>query len=190
MIFLTNFGDLAVLLPLSATMLIWLLGLRPRSRAIWWVVAFGLCVGLTALLKIYLYACHPFAGLQSPSGHTSLSTLVYGAIAFVVAAEATGWHRVIVLGSGISIVGGIAISRIVLGAHSPLEVILGAVMGSVALVLFAREYLGRKPSRLSLRPLLLALVLLAGLLHGQAVHAEAILREIGSYLDIGAVACP
>jgi multisubunit Na+/H+ antiporter MnhE subunit len=102
----------------------------------------------------------------------------------------TGWHRVIVLGSGISVVGGIAISRIVLGAHSPLEVILGAVIGSVALVLFAREYLGHKPPRPPLRPLLLALVLLAGLLHGQAVHAEAILREIGSYLDIGAVACP
>src|SRR5260370_20271092 len=63
-------------------------------------------------------------------------------------------------------------------------------MGSVALALFARKYLGNRPSRLSLRPLLLALVLLTGLVHAQAVHAEAILREIGSYLDIGAVACP
>jgi membrane-associated phospholipid phosphatase len=144
----------------------------------------------TALSKIYLYACQPFAGFESPSGHTSLSTLVYGAIALVVAAEATGWHRVIVLGSGILVVGGIAISRIALGAHSPLEVILGAVIGSAALALFSREYLGHKPCRLSLQPLLLALVLLAGLLHGQAVHAEEILHEIGRYLYIGAVVCP
>ena len=188
--FLTDFGDLAVLLPLSAVMLIWLLSLRPRSNAIWWLVAFGLCVGLTGLLKIYLYTCQPFAELQSPSGHTSLSTLVYGATAVVVAAEAARWQRVIALGSGILVVCGIAISRIVLGAHSPLEVVCGAVIGSIALAVFAREYLRHKPASLSLRPLMLALVLLAALLHGQALHAEEMLHAIGRYLGVGAVACP
>lgn len=188
MIFLTNFGDLAVLLPLSAVMLIWLLSLRPRSSAIWWVVALSLCVGLTALSKIYFYICQPSAELQSPSGHTSLSTLVYGAIALVVAAEVTGWQRVLALGSGILVVCGIAVSRILLGAHSPLEVVLGALIGSVALAVFAWEYLGHKPAKPSLRPLVLALVVLTALLHGEALHAEEMLHAIGLYL--GAVACP
>jgi membrane-associated phospholipid phosphatase len=186
--FLTNFGDLAVLLPLSAVMLIWLIGLRPRSSAIWWVVALGLCVGLTALLKIYLYACQPSAELQSPSGHTSLGTLVYGAIAFVVAAEVTGWQRVLALGGGLLVICGIAVSRILLGAHTPLDVVLGALIGSVALAVFARAYLGHKPAAPSLRPLMLALVLLTAVLHGEALHAEEMLHAIGRYL--GAVACP
>jgi membrane-associated phospholipid phosphatase len=186
--FLTNFGDLAVLLPLSAVMLVWLLSLRPRSSAIWWVVAFSLCVGLTALLKMYLYACEPAAELQSPSGHTSLGTLVYGGIALVVAAEVTGWQRVLALGSGILVVGGIAVSRIVLGAHSPLEVVLGALIGAAALALFAREYLVHKPAAPSLRPLMLALVLFTAVLHGEALHAEEMLHAIGLYL--GTVVCP
>lgn len=185
--FLTNFGDLAVLLPLSAVMLIWLIGLRPRSSAMWWVVALGLCVGLTALLKIYLYACHPYSELQSPSGHTSLGTLVYGAFAFVVAAEATGWQRLLALGSGVLVVCGIAVSRVVLDAHTSLEVGLGALIGSVALAVFARAYVGHKPARPSLRPLMLALVLLTAALHGEALHAEEMLHAIGRYL--GTVAC-
>ncbi len=186
--FLTNFGDLAVLLPLAAVMLIWLLGLRPRSSALWWVVALGLCVGLTALLKIGLYACQPAAALQSPSGHTSLGTLVYGAIAFVVAAELTGWQRVLALGSGLLVICGIAVSRVLLGAHTPLDVVLGALIGALALAVFARAYLGHKPATPSLRPLVLALVLLTAVLHGEALHAEEMLHAIGRYL--GAVACP
>ena len=113
--FLTNFGDLAVLLPLSAVMLIWLLSLRPRRSVIWWLVALGLCVGLTALLKIYLFVCQPSAELQSPSGHTSLGTLVYGAIAFVVAAECGHWRRYFVVLAGLGLIAGIGISRVALG---------------------------------------------------------------------------
>ena len=32
--------------------------------------------------------------LVSPSGHTSLSTLIYGALALVIAAETRGWQHV------------------------------------------------------------------------------------------------
>lgn len=83
MSFLTNFGDLAVLLPLAIVILLWLVTLRPRRCAVWWAVAVGLCTGLTALLKIYFYVCPPSPELQSPSGHTSFSALVYGTLALV-----------------------------------------------------------------------------------------------------------
>ena len=71
---LTDFGDLAVLVPLSAAIQIWLL--RNSSRAApRWILALSLCIWLTALLKITFQSC-PFAdNIHSPGGHTSLSTL-------------------------------------------------------------------------------------------------------------------
>jgi hypothetical protein len=69
---LTDFGDLAVLFPLSAAILIWLLR-NSSSAAPRWVLALGLCIGLTALLKIAFHACPPADNIHSPSGHTSFT---------------------------------------------------------------------------------------------------------------------
>jgi hypothetical protein len=62
---LTDFGDAAVLMPLAAAMLVWLLFGDPRSVA-WWAASVGLCVGLTAILKIFFYACKTL--LQGSAG--------------------------------------------------------------------------------------------------------------------------
>jgi membrane-associated phospholipid phosphatase len=187
--FLTNFGDLGVLLPLSAVMLIWLLSLRPRRSAIWWLVALGLCVGLTAVLKIYLFVCQTSAELQSPSGHTSLGTLVYGAIAFVVAAECGHWRRYFVVLAGLGLIAGIGISRVALGSHTPVETILGFLIGAASLAVFGAGYVRFGAVGASLRPLLLASTGLAVLLNGSALNAEELLHSIGLYVNARAPIC-
>ena len=97
----TDFGDLAVLAPLAVAILIWL---RYFSRvAAWWILALSICVGLTALLKIVFYGCPPAGNMHSPSGHASLSTLVYGALALTAAAAWPGFRRVIVIGVGVGL---------------------------------------------------------------------------------------
>lgn len=189
MILLTDFGDLAVLLPLAGVMLLWLLVQRQRKGLLAWAVAVGLCTGVTAVLKIYFSVCALSPALQSPSGHTSFSMLVYGGIALVIAAERTGWQRFVVLGGSIGLIGGIAGSRIILGAHSPLEVVLGIVIGSIAVAVFAWGYLSHKPTGRSIRPLMLALVLVIVLLHGHELHAEEMLHAIGRYLHVGGMGC-
>ena len=83
---ITNLGDLAVLLPITLVLFIWLLSRPLRLKAVWWAAAVSLCIGGTALLKVIFFVCPPFADLQSPSGHTNLSTLVYGALAMIIAA--------------------------------------------------------------------------------------------------------
>ena len=80
LIALTGFGDTAVLTPLAAVMLLWLLFMRSPRGAAWWAIT-----GMTALLKVSFYGCPPTPDLHSPSGHTSLSTLVYGAMTLVTA---------------------------------------------------------------------------------------------------------
>src|SRR5260370_14933499 len=86
MIALTDFGDLAVLLPLAVVMLLWLLAMRSLSEAAWWPAAVALCTGGTALLKIYFFACPIDREVLSPSRHTSFSTFLSGALALLSAA--------------------------------------------------------------------------------------------------------
>ena len=58
---LTDFGDAAVLLPLSIVILLWMLIQHGRTVSVSWVIAVSVCVGATTLLKIY------FIRLPSPT---------------------------------------------------------------------------------------------------------------------------
>src|ERR1700730_8285495 len=149
------------MLPLAGIILLWLMSVRPRNGAGWWVAAVMLCAGGTALLKIYFFACPPTPELRSPSGHTSLSTLIYGTLILLVALEARRWQKVLVLGSGLALIVAIAASRVALSAHSAIEVGLGLAIGALALAVFARGYMRRPPVQALLPVLLLAVVLSA-----------------------------
>jgi hypothetical protein len=123
MIALTDFGDPAVVLPLSAVMLVCLLWLHACRAEVSWVVAVSLCIVGTALLKISLYVCPPVSSsvrVATPS----LSTLIYGALVLVIAAERE-WQCFTVLAAGPGLIAGIAGSRLVLNVHSALEVGIG-----------------------------------------------------------------
>jgi membrane-associated phospholipid phosphatase len=186
---ITDFGDAAVVLPLSAVMLVWLLRLHARRAAVSWVVAVSLCIVGTGLPKILLYVCPPAPDLVSPSGHTSLSTLIYGALALVIAAETRGWKHVTAPAAGAVLIAGIAGSRLVLNVHSALEVGVGLLIGSVTLALFASRYLRLRSEENSLRPLILPTIGVITLLHGHQLHAEGYLHAISRYLRLGGKAC-
>ena len=85
-----------MLVPLAAAMLLWLLPIRSPGGAAWRAAAVASCAGLTAILKISSHGCPPALDLHSASGHTSLSTLVYGAMALVTASESTGLRRIVI----------------------------------------------------------------------------------------------
>jgi membrane-associated phospholipid phosphatase len=186
---LTDLGDLAVLLPLAAVVLLWLLAQRQKRGSLGWALAVAFCTGVTAVLKIYFSDCALSPAPQGPSGHMSFSMLVYGGIALVLATQSTGWRRPIALAGATGLIGGIAISRIVLGAHNPLEIALGMVIGAIALAVFAWTYFSRRPTKLALRPLVVTLVVLAVLLNGQELHAEEMLHAISRYLHFDGMAC-
>jgi membrane-associated phospholipid phosphatase len=185
----TDFGDLALMLPLAAVVLLWLIGVRAKSSALWWIAALMLCGGGTALLKIYFFACPPTPDLHSPSGHASLSTLVYGALGLIIARETQGWRTIMVLGAALTAMLAIAASRIALNAHSLVEVLLGLAIGLMALGLFASGYLRHRPLQARLPALLLVVALAATTLHGSNLRAEELLHALSDYLQVGAVGC-
>jgi membrane-associated phospholipid phosphatase len=178
---LSDFGDLAVLLPLAAAILAWLLLYSTRA-APRWVLALGSCVGLTALLKIVFYACPPANDMHSPSGHTSLSTLVYGALTLVAATAWSGSRRVLVIVGGGGLILAIGISRLLLEAHSVGEVGVGFVIGTVSLALFSYKYLQGQNEKVW--SLLVAAGVLVSALHGRELHAEQFLHWITGYAPI------
>ncbi|HUC64968.1 MAG TPA: phosphatase PAP2 family protein [Stellaceae bacterium] len=178
---LTDFGDLAVLLPLAAAILLWLFVAGERRVALWWLVALTLCLGVIGMLKIYFAAC-PAGAMRSPSGHAGFSVLVYGMIAACLATRAKGHWRLIVLVGGGVVIAAIALSRLVLGVHTPIEIALGLLIGGASLTALLWGSAAFGAARPPLRPLLIAAVLIIVLLHGQELHAEAVLHAMGRYL--------
>lgn len=163
---ITDFGDLAVLLPLMAVLTIWLVAIRQPRALLWWFVAAALCMAATAALKIYFFVCPPLTHLHSPSGHTSLSTLVYGVLTLAIAMVVTGWKRIGVLLSGAVFVIAIGISRVAVQAHSVPEVVVGSLIGIGALALFARQFWPCRPAEPRLQAMLIACMALMVMLNG------------------------
>lgn len=186
---LTGVRDLAVLLPLSAVILMWLLWARSTAEALRWAIAVALCAGGTALFKIYFLACPPASDLHSPSGHTSFSTLVYGAIVLLAMAQTRGRLRWAVAAGGAALVLAIGATRFLIGAHSVPEILFGLGLGLVGLAIFRGRAVLPAAARASLKPLLFTAVLLVAVLDGQQLHAEEVLHAISTYLLATAGAC-
>jgi membrane-associated phospholipid phosphatase len=186
---LTDCGDLAVLLPLIGVLTLWIVLTRRSRLVLWWLIALAICIGVTGVLKIYFFACPPLSDLHSPSGHTSLSILVYGGLTVAVASAASGWRRIAVIAVGASFVTGIAVSRILVEAHSIPEVLLGSLIGAAALYVFARDYSREPMATAFLPPLVAVCTMLVMLLNGHEVRAEEFLHQIALYLAVNNWGC-
>jgi membrane-associated phospholipid phosphatase len=188
---LTDFGDSAVLLPLSVMVLVWLIIARPARAAIGWAVALGFLLTTMTVLKVAFVACPPTAGLESPSGHTAFSILVYGGLAVVLlGGRRPEYLRVAgTILAGI-LIAGIAISRAFLGAHSWIEIAVGFVVGTIALGIFVNiRGQGHPPVQgVRLAALIAGTILILVLLHGAQLHIEVLLRLLGLELGLH-VAC-
>lgn len=181
---ITDCGDLAILLPVAGVLTVWAALIRSRTIFIWWLVALALCVGGTGLLKIYFFACPPLSDLHSPSGHTSFSTLIYGTLTLAVASSFEGWRRWMAALAGALFILAIAVSRIIVHAHSIPEVILGSILGVMALSLLIVAYRRDMPAKTYLAPLITISAMLVVLLNGHEVRAEELLHHIAIYLNI------
>jgi membrane-associated phospholipid phosphatase len=183
---LTDFGDMAVLLPLSAVFFIWLLATSPASTTLLWLLILVLCNALLGVLKLYFLACPAGVELHSPSGHTGFGIFIYGCLTAAGAlATRRRWLRIAIVATGTVLVAAMAASRLALGKHSVIEVAIGAVIGGGALLLFIPVY-RRSPIRRG-PVLLLALtaLIVAVIFHGGKVSAEAYLRHLGWELGLG-----
>jgi hypothetical protein len=135
-----NFGDVRVALPIAAILIVWLCARRRWHTAIWCAVAVLGCSAAVLFLKLAVFAGHlrlPSIALQNPSGHSTISAVVYGSLAWVLSRELPLWRgRALLLltGAGVAAIGA---SLYLTNAHTLPDVVVGLTLGSSGAVSFA-----------------------------------------------------
>lgn len=191
----TLLGNSALLLPLAGLFAILLWRRHSLPAAVAWIGVLLVCAGVLAMLKVAGHACdfHVFdARLTSPSGHAALSATVYGAVGLVAARRFDGWRRRALLLAVVGVVGAVGLSRVVLGMHSAPEVVVGLALGAMAVAVFAQSLSRFGPSQPNLNPLLIAMVVLAGIVGstlGDQSLVEPVLQKIAALAQQEAVLC-
>jgi membrane-associated phospholipid phosphatase len=171
--YLTDFADQAVILPLVVAVAVALAVQGWYRGALVWLLVVAGTFGATLVGKMVFLSCTPVFGpfdVQSPSGHVAAATVVAGGLAAMLTRR-----RASILPAAVLAAIMIGISRLVLGAHTLPEVILGALIGltgAAALLRFAGP-----PPRLRIAPLIAVVVVVAVVFHGLHLPAEAAIRH-------------
>lgn len=176
--FFSAVGAQSLILPFVAAVAITLwLGDARREARIW---LFATCSVLFTMLvlKLFFLPCGhliPEWHLRSPSGHAASAFAIYGSFAVLEARlRQTTWQKLTILILGFLFAAGIAISRVLIGAHTTQEVLLGAFVGLAAPIFIFWKI--KTPTRNTIAsPLLLALALpivLLVLLNGRTLPIE------------------
>lgn len=180
MIFLTDFADQAVLLPVAAGVAIVLLLLGWFRGALAWTVAVCGTLAVMLGLKMLFTVCGPAVpelNIRTPSGHVAAAAVVYGGLAALLGLRPA---MTLVLSVGIAVL--VAASRVALGAHTPSEAFVGGLVGGAGAATVAL-LAGPKPPGMRHAPLIAAPLLLLVLLHGVHLHAEPTIGRLARLLD-------
>ena len=148
-----------MILPLIACVAIalWLAGWR-RGAAVW-CCGTAATLGVMLVLKLAFRACGPevFGGaIESPSGHTAAAGAVYGSILAFLNSRLGGpkASRFLIVLATVTLIGA---TRVLLGAHTIQETLLGGAIGFMAtqaMLSAAGEPVRGKPVTLWSAPLL------------------------------------
>jgi membrane-associated phospholipid phosphatase len=171
--FITDLADQAVILTLVLAIGIALLGQGWRRGAAAWVTAVVATFAAMLVLKLTFLACsHSFGtpDIQTPSGHVAAAAVVTGGLAALLFRRRASVLPV----AGIAAIV-VGVSRLVLGAHSLPEVVLGAIVGLAGALALPR-LAGPPPPGLDVRRLAIVVVGIVVVFHGLHFPAEAHIR--------------
>lgn len=186
----TDFGDLAVLLPIVvgvAAIALW--HRQPWHAAIWMVAVGGPLLAIGALKVACLDVCTgPFdIAVKSPSGHAGLSAATYLCLALLLAERspqmsdaALRWRAGLAALLAVAIAG----TRVWLGVHTLPEVLMGLSLAApgVAAFAWARPRLGEPVrGRLAIISWSIASALV---MHGARFPSTAVVERLGALLGV------
>lgn len=174
---LSRLGDSIFLLPLSLAFFVSLWKVRSPSAAGWFMAALAACIATIATLKIAFLACGPawHSDIVTPSAHAAIAFTVYGSVALAAERTQRRWLAPVLA----MLVLGIAVSRVVLRAHTQAEVVIGLTVGCAATLLFAwLNGRSEHERKLPLLPLLAAGAVIAITLHSVYLPLEELASDI------------
>lgn len=139
----TRLGEAQILLPAMAAALLWLARQAPGRRLAgrWLAATAGAALVTTASKVAFIgwglgHASLDYTGI---SGHAMFAAAVLPVLAGVLAGGAIGPGAGRAVGAGMVVAALIAVSRVVTGAHSVADVVLGFTLGGLAAALVLRD---------------------------------------------------
>jgi cation-transporting ATPase E/undecaprenyl-diphosphatase len=181
----TELGDVQVVLPVILVALGWFITHRFWRTAIYWLAAVGVAEALVKVIKLALHRPRPgasYAGIEQfsfPSGHATLTVVVYGFFAFLLCVQAPRRLRVFIATATALLIGAIAWSRLYLGAHWMSDVLGGLSFGTAWIAALAVAYLYQRREALNTRSLATAVLVtfaVAATVHVATSHAVDLVR--------------
>jgi len=183
----TGLGDSAVLLPCIALVALWL-GLPKATRYLaWrWLALVLVVIGLVALSKLAFMGWMvslPSLDFTGVSGHSALAMLVWPALAGLVGMRRGLRFQALGVLLGVALALAVGWSRVVLHAHSPSEVVLGLLLGALAVLAFLwwHRHVWRLPERGFVAVLSLLLVL--PFVYGHRFPSVSLVSDVASYVS-------
>jgi drug/metabolite transporter (DMT)-like permease len=184
---LTRLGEAQILLP--AALLIGAAMLRrahTRPLATWWLLLLGIAVVLTAASKIAFIGWGvgvPELNFTGVSGHAMVSAGVYPVLFSTVAGQRTPTGRLLALIAGCLLAVCIAVSRVVLGAHSISEVVAGLLVGGMTSLLTLNRSESDRRLEAPVLGLLVAIWLGLMPMHAPASRTHATMTRLALWLS-------
>lgn len=145
---LTRLGEAQIVLPVLLLSLGWLLVRRDDRRLVaCWLAVVAVAVAITLATKVAFIGYGlgvPALNFTGVSGHAMFAALVYPLLACLLTASRPTWLRrsAVLACVGLAVV--VAVSRVMVGAHSASEVVAGFALGSLACV--AALAMARRPA--------------------------------------------
>ena len=182
---ITQLGDVQVVLPVAAAAVATLLALCKWRAAMYLVIALVGASMWVEMIKLLLQRSRPVdlydgaSQFSFPSGHATMSIVVFGFLAILLAHGASPHMRRTIIGSALSLVFLIGFSRIYLGAHWLSDVLAGLSFGVAWVALLSIAYFRVAPKPLPSSPLFavfVAVLVGSGALHVARSHATDLNR--------------
>ncbi len=191
----TDLGESSVLLSTVIAACGWFWLNRQHHLALLWLFAAGGCSVTMLALKICFLTCGQYVlhgSVLTPSGHSSMSALFYGAAALTVGRlwSRAARHPLLLQAIGLTIPLAIGVTRVLVDAHTPQEVMVGLAVGFAWLALFAHllpKTEASAPQPPAAVPVLLGLLylgLLAVSMTGEHVTVEGVLGRVADALHV------
>lgn len=184
--FITNFGDSAVMLPAALTIGVWLIAGGAWRATLIWLAAFGLGAALVIGTKVAFMgwgvgiASLNFTGV---SGHTMLATSVTLTAVYLLSLGLPQAYRLGLMAAALLVPLTVGISRLVLNAHSPSEVLSGLLIGGLVAASFVLATRREPAPRLPPGVMVIALAVVCGLMHGHEAGAQGMIEHLSLYLS-------
>lgn len=183
---LTAIGDSKVMLPAAAFILAWLASAGARKAALWWCLLFGSAFVLVVFTKLAFIGWGlgiPALDFTGISGHSMRAAAIIPVLSFLVFQGANARVLRACVAGGFLLGVLIAMSRVMVDAHSVSEAVAGVAVGTVVSAAFLRIAMSMQPLVINRNLVASCMVVLGVLMLTKPAPTKLWLKEAGMYLS-------